>query len=187
MIQSWRENWAQGDFPFYFVQIAPFGKSKNHPFLREAQLKTMLHTENTGMVVTLDIGNETVIHPPEKRMVGERLAYWALAKDYGFNSLSFSGPVYKSMKVSNNKVFLFFDAAKMGLTSMGNVLKDFEIAGEDKVFYPAKAQIKKGDLVVWSDQVKKPVAVRYAWKAYVKGSLFSASGLPASSFRTDHW
>ncbi|MGK0372095.1 MAG: sialate O-acetylesterase [Glaciecola sp.] len=187
MIESWRVNWGQGDFPFYFVQIAPFGNAKNHPFLREAQLKTMSSTKNTGMAVTLDIGEKKVIHPAEKKKVGERLAYWALAKDYGFNSISYSGPVYKSMEIKKNRAFLSFDYAETGVNSMGNELINFQIAGADKVFYPAKAAIKRGALSVWSDQVEKPIAVRYAWEAYVEASLFNNAGLPASSFRTDNW
>ena len=187
MITNWRTDFKQGDFPFYFVQIAPYiySPKENSAFLREAQLKTMLTTKNTGMAVTLDIGEENSIHPAEKQKVGERLAYWALSKTYGVQGIEYSGPVYKSMEVKENKVSLNFDYCSNGLFSKN--LNDFEIAGEDKVFFPALTKITKGQLEVWNDKVLKPVAVRYAWKNYVEGSLFNTAGFPASSFRTDSW
>ncbi|GAL81959.1 sialic acid-specific 9-O-acetylesterase [Algibacter lectus] len=189
MIKSWRTEWNQGEFPFYFVQIAPlsWGGGDNQAFLREKQLKTMLEVPNTGMAVTLDIGEKECIHPAEKQKVGERLAYWALAKDYGFTDIEFSGPVYKSMSVKEKKVTIQFDYAPLGVVSYGKEINSFKVAGEDKVFYEAEGQVIKGQLVVWSDKVPKPVAVRYGWEAWVKGSLFNTAGLPASSFRTDNW
>ena len=192
MISSWRRQWQQGDFPFYFVQIAPFEPGKvNAAFLREAQLQTMSTVKNTGMAVTMDIGERTVIHPAQKEQVGNRLAYWALAKDYNVKGIAFSGPVYKQLeKTANGRLMLTFDYCDQGLTSFGKPLTDFEIAGEDKVFYPAQAMIrndKNGVLVVWSDAVKEPVSVRYAFKNWAEGSLFNTQGLPASSFRTDNW
>jgi sialate O-acetylesterase len=191
MINSWRKQW-QADFPFYFVQIAPIEPGKvNAAFLREAQLQTMLSVKNTGMAVTMDIGERTVIHPAQKEQVGNRLAYWALAKDYNVKGIAFSGPVYKQLeKTSNGRLMLTFDHCEQGLTSFGKPLTDFEIAGNDKVFYPAKAMIrndKNGVLIVWSDAVKDPVSVRYAFKNWADGSLFNTQGLPASSFRTDNW
>ncbi|WPR71381.1 sialate O-acetylesterase [Flavobacterium sp. NG2] len=187
LIANWREDFKQGDFPFYFVQIAPFvySKKENAAFLREAQLKTMQTTKNTGMAVTLDIGEEFSIHPAEKEKVGERLAYWALAKTYGMSGIEFSGPVYKSMEVNGNKATLSFDYTPLGVFSKNP--QDFEIAAEDKIFYPATVKITKGKLEVWNDTVAKPVAVRYAWKNFVEGSLFNTAGFPASSFRTDNW
>ncbi len=194
MIESWRKQWSQNDFPFYFVQIAPFDYPKlNAGFLREAQLKTMQSVKNTGMAVTMDIGEQKVIHPSQKEAVGNRLAYWALSKDYNMPGISFSGPVYKEMKVTNNgRINLTFDYCEQGLTSFGKPLTDFEIAGEDKVFYPANAVINNkdknaGGITVWSDSVKIPVSVRYAFKNWVEGCLFNSYGLPASSFRTDTW
>lgn len=187
MIKSWRTQWNQGDFPFYFVQIAPLGwGGDNQAFLREAQLKTMLSVPNAGMAVTLDIGEKTSIHPAEKQKVGERLAYWALAKDYGFEDIQFSGPVYKSMTVKENKVALQFDYAPLGVFNFGKALNGFEVAGKDKIFYKAEAEIKKGELTVWSDKVENPVAVRYGWSDWIDGSLYNTAGLPASSFRTDN-
>ncbi len=193
MIESWRKQWSQGDFPFYFVQIAPFDYPKlNAGFLREAQLKTMQSVKNTGMAVTLDIGEQKAIHPSQKEVVGNRLAYWALTKDYSMEGIAFSGPVYKNMKITNNgRINLTFEYSGMGLSSFGKPLNEFEIAGEDKVFYPANAVInnndKGGGVTVWSDSVKNPISVRYAFKNWVEGSLFNTQGLPASSFRTDDW
>jgi sialate O-acetylesterase len=147
----------------------------------------MLNVKNTGMVSTLDIGALNFIHPPQKIEVGERLALWALAKDYGFKGITYSGPVYKSLQIVKNKAVVTFDYAEMGLSSFGQELIDFEIAGEDKIFKPAKANLANGILEVTSDEVPNPVAVRYGWKNYLKGTLFNTAGLPASSFRTDDW
>ena len=192
MIESWRKQWQQDSFPFYFVQIAPFEPGKvNSAFLREAQLKTMQTVKNTGMAVTMDIGERNVIHPSQKELVGTRLAYWALAKNYNFKGIAFSGPVYRSMqKTANSRIILTFDYSEQGLTSFGKPLTDFEIAGEDKIFYPAEAMIhkdKNGVVIVWNDAVKNPVSVRYAFKSWAEGCLFNTQGLPASSFRTDNW
>lgn len=193
MINSWRQQWQQGMFPFYFVQLAPIGPNANttNTLVREAQLKTMQTVEKTGMAVTLDIGEETVIHPAQKELVGNRLAYWALAKDYNVQGIAFSGPVYKSVeKTNNDRLIISFDYAGMGLTTFGKPLIDFEIAGEDKVFYPAQAiftKDKNNCITVWSDSVKNPVSVRYAFKNWVQGCLYNTQGLPASSFRTDNW
>lgn len=193
MIQCWREQWGQGDFPFYFVQIAPFNyyRGANAAYVREAQLYTMQTVKNTGMAVTMDIGDCNYIHPREKKTAGDRLAYWALSKTYEMEVINPSGPVYKSMEVKNNKVILQFDYAPDGLSFFG---KDgalaFEVAGEDKIFYPAtkiKLENRKLGLTVWSDKVPKPVAVRYAFKSCVEGTLYNTEGLPASSFRTDDW
>jgi sialate O-acetylesterase len=189
MIKSWRKKWNEGAFPFYFVQIAPYdyGKKVNSAYLREAQLKTMQKVPNTGMAVTLDIGTKHPIHPPYKIKVGDRLAYWALAKTYGIHGIAYSGPIYKSMKVKNGKAYLQFSHAPMGLTTFGDSLTHFTIAGADKKFYPAKTKITRKGIVVWSKQVSHPAAVRYGWKNWLIGHLFNTYGLPAPSFRTDDW
>ncbi|UGU15944.1 sialate O-acetylesterase [Sinomicrobium kalidii] len=189
MIDSWRSAWNSGEFPFYFAQIAPFEYKPevNSAFLREAQLHTMLNTPNTGMAVTLDIGERSCIHPAKKTEVAKRLVYWALAKTYGYEGIQYSGPVYKSMEVIENEVRLDFDHAPNGVSGFGRELRHFTIAGSDKVFYPAKAEIRRGKLFVSSDNVANPVAVRYGWENYVEGCLFNLAELPASSFRTDHW
>lgn len=192
MISQWRNQWGQGDLPFYFVQIAPFGKDAKIPvgaLLRESQLKTMQKVTNTGMVVTMDIGDCEVIHPPDKKQVGERLAYWALAKSYGMDSISYSGPLYKKMiKAEKGRVILYFDHSDNGLSSFDNPLTGFEVAGMDKVFYPAIAEINDdGTVTVFSKQVKQPEAVRYGFRNCPTGTLFNTQGLPASPFRTDNW
>ena len=188
MIKSWRNRWNQGDFPFYFVQIAPLAWGGNdQAFLREKQLKTMQSVPNTGMAVTLDIGEKENIHPAEKKKVGERLALWALAKTYNFKAIEFSGPIFKAMHVSGNKVSINFDYAPNGVANFGKEMSGFQVAGEDKVFQDAEAEIIKGQLEVSSDKVKNPIAVRYGWSSWVDGCLFNTAGLPASSFRTDNW
>jgi sialate O-acetylesterase len=189
MINNWRERWNQGNFPFYFVQIAPYKYSKhgNSAYLREAQLKTMQTVPNTGMAVLMDIGEYESIHPAEKQQVGKRLAYWALAKTYGFESLAFSGPVLKEKTVDGNRVSLFFNYAENGFSSFGKELQGFTVAGDDKQFHPAKAAIHSNRVEVWSDEVKNPVSVRYCWDNFAIGTLFNTAGLPASSFRTDQW
>ena len=198
MIDGWRSQWNQGSFPFYFVQIAPNGSlgktnKSSQAYLREAQLMTMLQTENTGMAVTLDIGSEYTVHPPEKILVGKRLAYWALAKDYNLGGISFSGPVYKSLDIKGDKVIVNFDYAQNGITSYNKPIVGFEIAGSNKVFYKANAKVIRGygsnrsKLEVSSDSVNNPEAVRYGWKNFLKGNLYNTQGLPASSFRSDSW
>ena len=188
MIQSWRDSWQLGDFPFYYVQIAPYnyGSQTFSELLREAQFKS-LSVKNSGMVVTLDIGNPNDIHPSNKKDVGERLAFWALAKIYN-KKIDYSGPVYKSMKVEKDKIKLTFDFAKSGLVLKElNGENNFMIAGADKVFKKAKIKIDGNRLIVFSDEVENPVAVRYAFTNISEATLFNKFGLPASSFRTDDW
>ena len=191
LIGSWRSLWAQGDFPFYYVQIAPFRYKKSWTDwisyeLREAQLMA-LNVPNTGMAVTMDIGNVEDIHPTNKQDVGKRLALWALAKDYGHDGLICSGPVYKSMEVEGDKIRLHFDYAGSGLMAKGGDLTHFEIAGEDREFVEAYAEIQRDTLVVSNSEIKNPVAVRYGWSDTAEPNLFNKEGLPASSFRTDQW
>ena len=188
MIENWRKDWGQGDFPFYYVQIAPFkyGQQFAGVELREAQLMA-LALPHTGMVVTSDIGNIEDIHPKNKQDVGKRLALWALAKTYGRKGVVCSGPIYKSMKVEGNTVRLFFDYVGGGLAIRGGGPADFVIAGADRNFVEAKAEIEGDTIVVSADEVKRPVAARYAWGNTAGASLFNKEGLPASSFRTDDW
>ena len=138
---------------------------------------------NTGMVVTLDIGKVKNIHPPDKTTVGERLARWALAKDYGIQ-IPFSGPVYKSFKKEGNRITISFDFAEDGLVAKDNVLKEFEIAGVDGSYVPASAQIVGNAVVVSSPSIAEPASVRYCWRNGAEASLFNKAGLPASLFRT---
>jgi len=190
LIDSWRNGFDK-EFPFYFVQIAPFNygspKGIDAAVVRDAQLKTMLIVPKTGMVVVNDIGNLENIHPTNKQDVGKRLALWALAKDYGKNDLVYSGPVYKSMEIKKRKIMLHFDHTPNGLMKQGKNLKEFYIAGEDQKFYPARAKIVGNSVVVTSKKVKKPVAVRFAFTNGSLPNLFNKGGLPASAFRTDDW
>lgn len=188
MIKNWREDWKEGNFPFYYVQIAPYnyGDLTQSQKLREAQLQT-LSVPKTGMAVTLDIGNPENIHPGNKKDVGERLALWALAKDYN-KKVVYSGPIYKSMKIVNDKIELTFDYADGGLIiKERNGENNFLIAGEDKVFKKAEVKVIGKKLIVSNPEIKNPVAVRYCWDNISEATLFNKAGLPASSFRTDNW
>ena len=189
MIQNWRNDWQQGDFPFYFVQIAPFKyvQPMVAAELRQAQLMTMLSAANAGMAVTMDIGDPNDIHPKNKQDVSRRLALWAMAKTYGCKGIVYSGPVYKAMKIEGNRIRLFFDYVGSGLVAKGSELTHFEIAGSDKQFVEAKAVIDGNTIVVFSDKVTEPVAARFAWSNTAIPNLFNKEGLPASPFRTDDW
>ena len=183
LITDWRNQWAR-DFPFYFVQIAPFeyhnGLSSS---LRDAQRKT-LKLPKTGMVVTLDIGEDNDIHPSNKHDVGYRLANLALANDYG-KALVVSGPLYRSQKIDGHKLILEFDFIGSGLMSSTGALKEFEIAGADKIYVPAVAKIIGKTVEVFSASVPNPKFSRYAWRDTSNASLFNMEGLPASSFTTE--
>ena len=190
LVKNWRAKWDIGDFPFYYVQIAPFNYGSNginSAFLREAQLKASKVIPNSGMACLMDIGEETCIHPSHKEITGERLAYLALANTYDMHGFEFSGPVLKDMKIEGSAVKLDFDHAQNGLTSYGKEIGNFQVAGENKRFYPAKAFITGKGVTLFSPSVDKPVAVRYAFDNFVVGDLFNTEGLPASSFRTDDW
>lgn len=189
LIQNWRDEWGIGDFPFYYMQIAPFvyGGGVNSAFLREAQLKASTVLQNTGMACLMDVGEALCIHPANKQVGSERLAYLALAKTYGKKGFEYSGPVLKEMTVEGMMVKLTFDHAGNGLTTFGKDLSNFKIAGENKRFYPAQAIITGSGISLVSPMVEKPVAVRYAFDDFVVGELFNTEGFPASSFRTDDW
>jgi sialate O-acetylesterase len=191
MIKNWRDKWGQGDFPFLFVQLANWEASYPEPQesdwaeLREAQLMT-LSAPNTGMAVTIDIGEANDIHPKNKQDVGKRLALWALAKTYG-KTIVYSGPIYRLMEVRDNKAILHFENIGGGLVTRGEALKGFAIAGADKKFVWADAKIEGNTVVVSSDKVSVPVAVRYAWAKNPVCNLYNKEGLPATPFRTDTW
>ena len=190
LIDSWRKVWGK-ELPFYFVQIAPYNygapEAVDAAFVRDAQLHTLKTVANTGMAVTNDIGNLENIHPINKQEVGRRLALWALAKTYDKKETVYSGPIYKSMELQKNKINVHFDHANGGLEKKGRLLTEFTIAGEDRVFYPAKAVIKGDMVTVSAKKVKEPVAVRFAFSNAALPNLFNAEGLPASAFRTDDW
>jgi len=191
MVNDWRTRWGIGDFPFYYVQIAPYEYGwgeENYliPLMREAQLQCLDLIPNSGIAITLDIGEEKIIHPAKKKEVADRLLYNALNKTYGYDAVDFSGPVLDSYKVMNDTIMVSFKYAEHGIYCYDE-LEGFEIAGADKVFYPAKAINNRNGVFVKSEKVKKPVAVRYAWRSWVQGTLFDTNLLPASSFRTDNW
>ncbi|MEO9891552.1 sialate O-acetylesterase [Aurantibacter sp.] len=195
MVEDWRTKWNIGDFPFYFVQIAPylygdnevFTTSANSAFIREVQLQCLDLIANSGIAITMDIGEAECIHPAKKKEVADRLLYNALNKTYGFSTVDYKGPLYKSHEIKEDGVILSFENAETGLYSFKG-LKGFEIAGEDKVFYPAEAKIIDRKFVfVTSKQVPSPKAVRYAWRNWIEGTLYDTYLLPSSSFRTDNW
>jgi sialate O-acetylesterase len=192
LINDWREHWGNKTIPFFYVQLANFTETKSEPGestwaeLREAQLQT-LQVTNTGMAVTIDIGEAKDIHPKNKQDVGLRLALIARAKVYK-EKVAYSGPVYRSYNIINNKIKIRFMHINGGLqTKNHDDLKGFAIAGEDKRFYWAKAKIKRNKIIVWCDNVPHPVAVRYAWANNPECNLYNKAGLPASPFRTDNW
>jgi sialate O-acetylesterase len=195
MIQTWRQEWGQGDFPFYYVQLADFQAEQPQPGesawaeLREAQTMTMSKLPNTGEAVIIDLGEANDIHPRNKQYVAERLARWALAKDYGIN-VPYQSPTFKAMETAGDKVNIKFDHVQSGLRAFDySDVRGFAIAGEDKKWHWAKAQITGKDTVsVSSPEVKNPVAVRYGWADNPVCNLRdSQSALPVTPFRTDDW
>lgn len=205
LIGGWRQVWGQGDFPFYFVQLANYTQDKNTPAgadgyakVRDAQRQS-LQIANTGMAVIIDIGETRDIHPKNKQDVGKRLAAWALARDYGKDVVA-SGPLYKSHKIEGKQIRVTFEYAGGGLmagsksglnptvATQNTPLARFAIAGKDRKWYWADARIDGESVVVFSDEVPNPVAVRYAYSANPLGAnLYNKAGLPASPFRTDRW
>lgn len=195
-VQQIRQQTGQGDFPFYYCQIAPYNYTNytavnaatyNSAYLREAQRKALSKIPNSGMAVLMDIGEEFSIHPMDKATGSKRLAYMALAKTYGLKGFGFESPNYESITISGNTVTVKFSGAPNGFTAYGKTLSLFEVAGANKIFRPAKALISGGTIIVSSPDVKEPVAVRYAFKDFVMGDLFSTEGFPVSSFRSDDW
>jgi len=212
MIRDWREKWGRGDLPFYFCQIANYTahspKPGDSPFAEVREAQTMALSEpNTGQAILIDIGEEGNIHPADKRSVGDRLSRIALANTYG-RKQEFSGPVYESMSVEGGKIRLRFSHTEGGLVarklpdsyqplstdpktvplvrnSPAGELEGFAICGEDKKWKWATANLDGDSVIVWSDEVPQPVAVRYAWAQNPFCNLYNGAGLPAGPFRTD--
>lgn len=190
LVESWRGQW-QSDFPFYYVQIAPFDYKDQTEFktaiVRDAQTKAM-DIPKSGMVVVTDlVDNVKDIHPAYKLEVGNRLAAWALAETYN-QKVPYKSPQFQSLKIEKGKAKLTFSNSPNGLIAKGGELTEFEIAGDDKKFVSAKAKItSSGTVEVWSEEVKNPVAVRFAYSDMPLPNLFSKEGLPAIPFRTDNW
>jgi sialate O-acetylesterase len=195
MINDWRKRWND-EFSFYYVQLASYRAPSTEPgvpdpwALCQDRMRLVLETTpKTGMAITNDVGEANDIHPKNKKDPGERLARWALAKDYG-KKLIYSGPLFKSSAVKDGAIRVTFDQSGTGLKSRdGGALKRFEIAGADKIWHWADGEIDGTDsVIVSSDQVKQPAAVRYAWASNPEGAnLINSEGLPASVFRTDDW
>ena len=190
LIDSWRKNWNK-DFPFYYVQIAPFayGNKNIGALLREAQTQT-LSVPNTGMAVITDLVDDIKdIHPKNKQDVGARLAAWALAETYKKEGITYKSPMYKNMEVNKNKVTVYFSNAYNGLMIKGGDKKatGFYIAGDDKNFLPADVKIEGNHVILSNKQIKNPVAVRFAFSNTAMANIFSAEGLPVNPFRTDDW
>lgn len=197
MVDRWRDLWGQGEFPFYFAQIAPFDYSIYHPndhlekynsaYLREAQLQASKEIPNAAMAVLMDVGEKDNIHPVDKEKGGHRLGYLALAKTYGITGFEHESPEFNTMEVKGSVVTVSFKNAPNGITSFGKEVTGFELAGENKVFYPAKVDVRRKSVLLVSPKVEKPVAIRYLFKDFTEAQLFSNGGLPVSSFRTDDW
>ncbi|OJV88649.1 MAG: hypothetical protein BGO34_18190 [Bacteroidia bacterium 44-10] len=194
LIRGWRDNWQQGDIPFLIVQLANFMAPPKRPseggwaWIREAQLKVSQTVPNMALVVTIDLGEADDIHPLNKKEVGRRLALAAEGMVYNDKSVVYSGPVYQSMKKESDKIILRFTNTGSGLMAKGGNLNRFAIAGQDKKFVWASAKIEGDRVIVRSDSVADPVAVRYAWASNPEGNnLYNKEGLPASPFRTDDW
>lgn len=193
MIKGWRDEWKEGDFPFYYCQIAPYDYNiigwgqYNSAFLREQQAKAEKMNKNVGMACLMDAGLEYGIHPRKKQLAGMRLALLALDKTYGIKGITSETARYKDVEFKGDTAVITFERAGMWVYGKDGLKSDlFEVAGEDRVFHPAKAWIERSKLYVKCDEVKKPVAVRYAFKDWADGDLF-CDGLPVSSFRTDNW
>lgn len=190
MIQSWRKTWKEDNLTFLFVQLAPYMPIVSEPQesawaeLREAQLLTSLHCKNTGMAVITDVGDPKDIHPRKKEPVGARLALAARALSYG-NKIEYSGPQYDKMTKKDGKAVLHFTHVGKGLEAKDGALQGFTIAGADRKFFNAKAEIQGDSVLVWCDKVTEPVAVRFGWANCPVVNLWNKDGLPASPFRTD--
>lgn len=191
LIADWRKRWGQGDFPFGWVQLPNYRAPQVDPvetsgwvLVQEGMLKTLAVPE-TGMAVTIDVGEEKDIHPKDKQNVGHRLAQWSLADVYGKDIIPL-GPIFRSATTSGREVTIEFDHAK-GLAAKDGRVVGFAIAGKDQKFVTADARIVGQRVVVSSEEVPNPVSVRYAWAANPVISLYNSAGIPASPFRTDEW
>jgi sialate O-acetylesterase len=183
LVKDWRTEWGEGNFPFYCVQLPPLKNASNNPMVREGQAK-LLSLPNTGMAVTLDVGDPANVHPKDKEPVGDRLSRIALANVYG-KKIEFSGPVYTGMKVEGSEAIVSFSHGD-GLAGKGGPLQWFQVAGADGMYVDATAKVQGNTVVVHSDQVPAPVSVRYAWDNYPQGAnLVNSAGLPAAPFRSD--
>lgn len=194
-VKMMRDYWGNSDLPFYYVQIAPYayeGKDKTTAAeLREAQMLNLGDIPNSGMAVTMDIGDEFCIHPAKKKEVGTRLAYMALTRDYNLKGIDSFAPIYESWQIENGRIIVRFKVGSQGLAPLGQTLEGFEVAGPDRVFHPAVAKVlrdKGGKTIeVICNEETEPAAVRYGFRNVAGASLYNCFGIPASPFRTDDW
>lgn len=193
MVASWRKAFNIDELPFYYVQIAPYSYDNSDDILtavfRDEQLKASFIIPHCGMISTIDIGEKYCIHPAEKETVGKRLSYWALSETYGIKGISYKNPYFKNAIVRDSMMVVSFENVGMGLTNFGKELTNFEVASEDRIFYPAKATILNKQINVYTPEVKHPIAVRYGFYNFPKGGgfLYNTAGLPVPSFRSDTW
>ena len=157
------------------------------PLLRERQQHAQNEIPHSGMVVSIDKGNEFTIHPPDKTAISKRLLYWALGDAYQKKGIAYESPLYKDTKKEGNAITISFTNTPHGFTSYDQPINGFEVAGADKIFHPAEAKIFRNSIQVKSDEVSNPIAVRYAFKDWVIGNLYNTEGLPVAPFRTDDW
>lgn len=194
MVNSWRKLWNQGEFPFYYVQIAPYDYGRNNASgteaaeIRQAQLECLSTIPNSGMITTGDIGSRICVHPPYKKQIGSRLALWAFSKTYGIDGIPCCGPIVRNATLDGAKSIISFDHVENGMSSCrdhADPVEGFEIAGPDGIFYPAKAIYtdSRRKLIVSAPEVQEPKEVRYCFHNYAPVNLFSVYGLPASPFR----
>ena len=192
LISDWRQSFGQGDFPFYIVSLPAFMQHRDVPGddawaeLREAQALTARNVRNCGLAVTVDTGEVDNIHPKDKKIVGERLALCALAKEYG-EKIPYEGPTFKSVEPVPGGLKLHFEHTDGGLVVKGGKLEEFSIAGKDRKWHWADAKVEGDAVIVSSPEVSEPVAVRYAWQSNPEATLYNGVGLPAVPFRTDDW
>ena len=192
-VQMLREEWKNEDMPFYFTQVAPFKyedpDARDTGYMMWAQAQTLEMIPNSGMATTHDTGEFDCIHPANKKAVGDRLAFLALTRDYGMKGIDAEAPMPTNFTFKEGAAFVTFNCGEMGLAPINVELEEFELAGEDKTFYPAKATIQddQKSIKVTSPEVANPVAVRYGMKNWSKATLFNNFGIPASPFRSDNW
>ena len=192
-VEMLRDEWGNDKMPFYFTQIAPYGYG-NHDapdagYMMWAQAQTLEKIPRSGMAATHDAGELDCIHPANKKVVGYRLAYLALANDYGMKGFDANPPMPIKFTFKDGAAYVDFECGHNGISPINKDLGCFELAGEDKIFYPATARIQKGNksIKVTSPQVSDPVVVRYGMKNWSEATLFNNFGIPASPFRSDDW
>lgn len=183
LVGSWRENWNDPDLPFYYVQLSSIDRP-SWPWFRDSQRRLMDEIPHTGMAVSSDYGDSLDVHPKNKRPIGERLAHWALNRTYDKKQVVPSGPLFRSVDFREDAAYVSFDYADGLHTADGRPIREFEIAETEGVYYPAKAEVVGNQVKVYSDRVKHPCHVRYAWRPFTRANLVNSQSLPASTFRS---